>query len=357
MTSPEQIFIELIQVSLGIRKMLSRTPSDEEWKDIFDIAQKQAVAGVTFDALDGLSQKGQKLPTGLLFEWIGLSEQIKQQNLVANKRCKEITEMFAEAGFATCILKGQGNAMMYPNPLARTSGDIDIWVDTSKEKIVDFVKVRCPQTKANELHVDFPIFNDVDVEVHFKPAVPVSVFSDYRFNTYFEKYRNKQFRNEVELPDGIGKVCVPTIEFNLVYQMAHMMKHFFSEGLGIRHLMDYYYVLMSDEMQTGKDYTSVFYELGMLKFTKAVMWVLGNVFLLDGKRMVCEPDERRGKLLLQEIMAGGNFGHSDERFAKRLMTKSTTFSILIKNAKLLWLFPEEAIMAPVSNVIRRLKNI
>lgn len=356
MTSPEQLFIELIQVSLGNRKLLSRAPSDEEWKTIYDIAQNQSVAGVAFDALDGLSKKGQKLPKGLLFKWIGLAELIKQQNLVANKRCKEIAEMFAGAGFSTCILKGQGNARIYPNPLARQSGDIDIWVDASKDEIVNFIYKRFPNSKANELHIDFSVFIDIKVEVHYKPSVPVSVVSDRRFITYFEKNKGEQFHNEVEFPDGIGKICVPTVEFNVVYQMAHMMKHFFSEGLGVRHLMDYYYILISDERQKGKDYTRIFQELGMLKFAKSVMWVLGNVFLLDRNRMICEPDERRGKLLLQEIMVGGNFGHSDKRFAKRLMTKSTTLSIMLRNTKLFWLFPEEAIMAPVSNVIRWLRN-
>lgn len=356
MTSPEQIFIELIQVSLGIRKMQSRTPSDEEWKDIFDIAQKQAVAGVTFDALDGLSQKGQKLPTGLLFEWIGLAEQIKNQNHIVNQRCVEVTKDFSDAGWNSCILKGQSNAQMYPNPFSRTSGDIDIWVDASKENVVDFVRRQFPDAKVTEHHVEYPIFDNVDVEVHFKPVSAVSVRYDKRLDSYFRGRKNAQFQHGIHLSVTEGVVNVPTVEFNVVYQMAHMMKHFFSEGLGLRHLMDYYYVLMSDEKQSGKDYTTVFQELGLLRFAKAVMWVLGNVFLLDRNRMVCEPDEKRGKLLLHEIMAGGNFGHSDERFAKRLMTKSSTLSILIRNAKLFGLFPEEAIMAPVSNVIRKLRN-
>ena len=43
------------------------------------------------------------------------------------------------------------------------------------------------------------------------------------------------------------------------------------------------------------------------------MYVLREVMGLDEKRMICAPDERRGRLLLEEIMAGGNFGHYDER--------------------------------------------
>lgn len=351
-----RLFFELLQVALGHYSSLSTAPSEKEWKAIFYISQKQTVASVVFEALETLSNKGIKPPQALLFEWIGLSEQVRNQNRVVNQRCAEITKTFCDAGWKTCILKGQGNALMYPNPLCRMPGDVDIWVDASKDDVVDFVRRQFPDARVTEHHIEYHIFDDVEVEVHFRPVSAVSVSYDKRLDSYCFGQKDEQFQNRVNLPETEGGVNVPTVEFNVIYQMAHMMKHFFSEGLGMRHLMDYYFVMMSDEMQTGKDYTSVFQELGLLRFAKAVMWVLGNVFLLERNRMVCEPDERRGELLLQEIMAGGNFGHGDKRFAKRLITKSSTLSILIRNAKLFWQFPEEAIMAPVSNVIRRLKN-
>lgn len=350
------LFFELIQVALGQKECLTKNPSEQEWKAMFDMAKKQAVIGIAFLALNKLAEIGQKPPLSLLYEWIGLSEQIKARNKLVNSRCIDITKLFADAGFSSCILKGQGNALMYPEPLLRTSGDIDIWVDASKDDVVDYVRKQFPAAKVREHHVEYPIFKDVEVEVHFRPVSAVSVRYDERLDSFFIGQKDAQFQHNVNLLNIAERVHIPTVEFNVIYQMAHMMKHFFSEGLGMRHLIDYYYVLISDENHIGKDYTPIFQELGMLRFAKAVMWALGNVFSLDGNRMVCGLDERRGKLLLQEIMAGGNFGHNDARGAKRLMTMSSTLSILMKNAKLFRLFPEESISAPVSNVIRRLKN-
>lgn len=350
------LFFELIQVALGQKESLTKNPSEQEWEAMFDMAKKQAVVGIAFLALNKLAEIGQKPPLSLLYEWIGLSEQIKARNKLVNSRCIEVTKLFANAGFRSCILKGQGNALMYSDPLLRTSGDIDIWVDASKEDVVCFVKKQYPVSKVREHHVEYPIFKDVEVEVHFRPVYAVSVRYDERLDSYLIGQKDAQFQHSVNFSDIAERVHIPTVEFNVIYQMAHMMKHFFSEGLGMRHLIDYYYVLMSDEKHIGKDFTPIFQELGMLRFAKAVMWVLGNVFLLDRNRMVCGLDERRGGLLLQEIMVGGNFGHNDERFAKRLMSMSSTLSIFIKNAKLFRLFPEESISAPVSNVIRRLKN-
>ena len=116
-----ELFYELVQIALGQRELLSCTPSAAEWAELFSLAQKQAVTGVALNALEKMSQQGQKPPVNLLLEWIGLSEQIKAQNLLLNKRCGEITRLFSDAGFRTCILKGQGNALMYPDPLSRNS--------------------------------------------------------------------------------------------------------------------------------------------------------------------------------------------------------------------------------------------
>ena len=126
-----ELFYELVQIALGQREKLSRKPSDTEWDELFTLSQKQAVTGVTLIALDKLSQQGQKPPVNMLLEWIGQSEQIKSQNLLLNKRCGEITKLFSDAGFRTCILKGQGNALMYPDQLSRNSGDIDLWVEVA----------------------------------------------------------------------------------------------------------------------------------------------------------------------------------------------------------------------------------
>ena len=247
---------------------------------------------------------------------------------------------------------------MYPSPMSRQPGDIDIWIDGSKDDIVKLVHSYYPKANVTEHHVEFPIYGDVEVEVHYKPAVAVSVRYDKRLREFWKAHKEEQFANKKNLANGVGEITVPTVEFNIVYQMAHMMKHFFSEGLGMRHVIDYYYVLHSahDVGLSFKEFSYTFSRLGMKRFACAMMWVLTVMCGMPKEWIICNEDEKRGRLLLDEIMAGGNFGHGDTRKSKKLMTKSATLSIIMKNLKMVWLFPEEAIMAPVSNVIRRLKN-
>lgn len=348
------LFLELIQVALGNRDVLSKTPADDEWVELFAMSQKQAVVGVAFDALDHLAKRGQKLPSNLLFEWIGLTEQIQQQNHLVNKRCGDIVRLFLDAGFKCCILKGQGNAIMYPEPLLRQSGDIDVWVDATKEQIESFVHKMFPEAEETSHHIDYPVFDDVNVEVHFTPTYSVLRRYQRELEKIIEVKKINQFNNPVLLADNKEMINVPTDEFNIVYQLSHMQRHFFYGGLGLRQVIDFYYLLKKVNGKVDIDkIKKEIKSLGLSRYASAVMWLLKNVLLMEDKYLICLPDEKRGKLLFDEIMKSGNFGQYDRRLSQKAMKKSATLSILIRNLGLIRLFPEEAILAPIDGLIRQ----
>lgn len=54
-----------------------------------------------------------------------------------------------------------------------------------------------------------------------------NLISNGRLQEYFNKNADTQFANIVMLPDGAGKIAVPTTAFNRIYQMAHISNHFF----------------------------------------------------------------------------------------------------------------------------------
>lgn len=49
-----ELFVELLQVSLGTREKLSRVPSAVEWQALMDEAQRQAIAGILACGLERL---------------------------------------------------------------------------------------------------------------------------------------------------------------------------------------------------------------------------------------------------------------------------------------------------------------
>lgn len=309
--SESQLYFSFIKGTL--KQNSQRFPEWDtiDWNRFYAFAQQQAVMGVVFEGIERIKPN---IPRELLLHWLALSEQIKQRNITMNRRAVEVTKFFAEAGFRSCILKGQGNNLMYPNPYVRNSGDIDIWIDAKRKDISDFVKSRCPDAEDGEHHILFSIFKDVMVEAHYTPCNSNVPKYNKLLQAFFRTHAEEQFTNQVRLPDTEGNVCVPTPEFNVVFQLSHIMSHFFVEGIGLRQFIDYYYVLRHTESTETRVLLNT---LGMLKFASGVMWVEKECLGLEEQYLITEPDEKVGKLILQEMLEGGNFGHHDQRYSFR----------------------------------------
>ena len=319
------MFFELIQVALGVRERLSRNPSDEEWGRVFQMAKEQAVAAFVFPALEQLSKLGQKPPTAVLLEWFGLAEQVKAQNGLMNQEAARLTTLFENEGHQTAILKGQANARLYnchtdctdkgnDLSLLRQPGDIDVWVSGGKERVVQTLRKlhlvegelkRFHSDKAQESyhHIHLPRNEQgVDVEVHFRPS---SGNYDPFTNRRLQAFLSREIAQENELvSEGFR---VPSTRFALVMQLAHIQRHFIDEGVGMRQIIDYYYLLRKWRMENeelGVDWKS----LGLHHIAGAMMWLMKEVLLMDEGWMIASPDEKRGRMLLEVVMAGGNFG-------------------------------------------------
>ncbi len=346
MRATEQLFFELIQVAIGRCNNLSKKPSEKEWKAIFDLADKHAAAGVAFAALEELVKQDQKPPTEILLEWIGLSEQIKNRNLIVNKRCKDLKKLFIDNGFMCCVLKGQGVALYYNNPGLRQSGDIDVWVKGDREKILNFARKNGYHIGHIDIkHSDIDFFEDVPVEVHFIPSWMFSPFKNKRLQRFFAEQVDNQFRNK----DVEAGFTHTTIEFDLVYSLVHIYRHVFEEGIGLRQLLDYYHILIHSDKPQREDALRVLKSLGMSSFVGGVMYVLQKCFLLDTDLMLCEVNERHGEFLLSEILIAGNFGHYDTRYGfhgkeERFRNGIVT---LKRNFRYLFYYPSEVCWSPI----------
>ena len=312
--SESQLYFSFIKGTL--KQDSQRLPEWDtiDWNSFYAFAQQQAVMGVVFEGIERIKPN---IPRELLLQWLALSEQIKQRNILMNRRAVEVTKVFAEAGFRSCVLKGQGNNLMYPNPYVRNSGDIDIWIDAKRKDITDFVKSRCPDAEDGERHIHFPVFKDVEVEVHYVPCSSNVPKFNKHLQAFFRTHAEEQFIHQVRLPDVEGNVCVPTHKFNVIYQLAHIMSHFFTEGIGLRQFIDYYYVLRHTESIKSTEKRALLNTFGMLKFAKGVMWIEKECLGLEERYLIAEPDEKVGKLILQEMLEGGNFGHHDQRYSFR----------------------------------------
>ena len=241
MLKQQKIFFDFLRFSIGSAKEIPGSLKEADWKELYRIAQKQALLGVLFHGIQRLPKEfapEQKL----LMQWMVMAEQIRKQNIRLFLDSVKVCKNFENEGFANCILKGQGNALLYPDPYMRTPGDIDIYLSGGRRKIMKYVDQVCPNQVMRYHHVDFPVMKTA-IEVHFTPSYMFYPIHNRRMQKWFEKVMDLQCSNVVTLPDGYGKITVPTMNFNVIYILSHLYRHIFTEGIGLRQLLDYYFVI------------------------------------------------------------------------------------------------------------------
>ena len=346
-----------LKYCLGYKGNISRVVDNMDWQELYSFASKQALLGLCFDGIERLGKENPEelrlnpIERELLMTWMGKAQQIRRQNMKVNVVASKLYSMLREDGLRCCILKGQGNALMYPNPYSRTPGDVDVWIDASREKILEYAQKKFELGDDIRLQHLETSLDGVPVELHFFPCSMNNPLYHARLQKWFRRNADLQCSHIVGLPDGAGDIAIPTSAFNVVYQLCHLYHHFFDEGIGMRQIIDYYYVVSmlnaNCEMLTWLSKELKY--LGLWKFAGAVMYVLHEALGLPEEKMIAPMDEKRGKLLLTEILNGGNFGKHFTKyggFTHQSMAKKYFLKIW-RNMHFVRYYPAEALSEPI----------
>ena len=242
MLKQQKIFFDFLHFCIGSAKEIPSSLKKADWKELYAIAKKQCLVGVLFDGIKKLPAEHVGMKKELLLQWMAESQMLEKANVRQNDAAIQVSEWFRKKGFRTCILKGQGNALMYPNPYSRTPGDIDIWVEGEDKRVISFVRSISPHEKACYHHIEFPSYKGVEVEVHYRPSFLLCFWHNRKLQKYYERVKEEQFSHRVMLGEQ-GEIAIPMVEFNLIFQLTHIYAHLMNEGIGLRQLVDYYYVL------------------------------------------------------------------------------------------------------------------
>ena len=330
-----------------------------DWNNFFVWAKQQSIVGIILEGIQKTDKEALNIPLGVLMKWIGYVNQIENRNRQLNIRCTEIVDHFKAKGFESCILKGQGISTMYPNPLLRTPGDIDLWLRSEIKdsrnnrirEIISSVRQVNPHGRAIYHHIDYGNFKGVDVEVHYRPTFMNNLIVNSRLQQWMKDHEDEQFCNQIVLPGQEKCVSVPTWEFNVVFQLSHIYRHVIQRGIGLRQMIDYYYLLRSNTNRTNDtNIRDTLRNLGLEKIAGAVMWVLNEVLGLEESYLVVPKDEKRGKVLLAEILKGGNFGQSDVENQKATTAVKKNILRIKRDLRMMRYFPSECMWEPIFRV-------
>ena len=347
-------FFELLQVAIGNIECLSHSPSPPEWEQMYTLAKEQSLLAICFDGIEHLPDY--QLPNKLLLmNWLGATIYIRNVNKKVNKQCIELQQRLNEDGFSNCILKGQGVAQYYPEYLKmlRQSGDIDIWVKGGMRKVLSYANNIFGNVEFDYINAHLPYFEDTEVEVHWRLTQMHNLWKNRLLQKWVAENEYSLLSETVVLSSG-DILTVPSLELNLFYLLLHIYNHEFSEGIGLRQLMDYYFVLqkLDSNCKTAKMLIKRF---GLCKFASGILWIMQFVFGLSQIQLnkICtslnlEINEKEGRFLLNEIMMNGNFGHHDKRIKKLSSGKMQyLLSSIQHNYHLATHYPSEFFWTPI----------
>ena len=404
-------YLDFLRFSLHEQAEVPECVRVINWLSLLQFAKQQSIQGIYWMGVRRLGELKENKPTDDdVMKWMAACGKLVNRNNHVTEKSAWVAKNFQTEGFRSCLLKGQGNALFYPDPTLRYPGDIDIWVSptptlpsregessptpnpspvgrgtkvsptggdiegassaalqrskgssgsrrssfhfslfTNREDedirtVIAYCRQFVPDAKACYHHIDFLNAGDVPVEVHYRPSWLNSPFNNRRLQQYFLEHADAQFANQQ--PQGFA---VPTWDFNRVFLLSHIANHLLHEGIGLRQVIDYYYLLKSNpDRNSIDDYEKEFKRLGLLPFARQLMWVLCQVLGLDEQLLVARQDERRGRLLLNEMMAGGNLGKHDERFLSGSYSSAVKSNLqrLVRDLRMMRYFPSECLWEP-----------
>lgn len=350
--TPIKKFILLLRRGMGLtdkdgQQTMPAIDGEQEWQLMMRLAKKQAVLGMVGQGVQKMTEE-QRPPQNIYIRFYLLDEKIGILNRTVDAACVKVAAMLDKAGLPCCILKGQGVALTYPDPAARMPGDIDVWVVAPPKQVIAFARQARPDAFACYHHVEYVKCDGIEVELHYRPAFLNNPIHNRRLQRWFLSEAAAQLEHRVELPNNVGMVSIPTNAFNRIFLMAHIMNHVIHEGVGMRQMMDYYFLLHQGFTEEERLHdVQLLRQFGLYDITAAVMFALEKLFAMPKELLLVPPDERRGIYLLNEILYGGNFGKFNPQSAKAHTAWSKNMLRLKRDWQLMMVFPSECLWEPM----------
>ncbi len=351
MKKSQELFFELLRIYTGAQQSLHNAYSKNEWEGAYRIAEEQSVVGILLSALEKIQEEDNSLLPSKIFllQWIGMGQIVEQNTKKMEEAGNTVVKYFRENGFACQILKGSSVARYYPQPDRRSSGDIDVWLDGGRKKIYEFARKFDKEAKlygVNYHHIHFHLIEGVHIEVHIWPSFLSSPLRNYRLHKFCNMYHPTM------------QSSMPSLAFDRVFILLHCYRHMCGDGVGLRQIMDYFYVLKTSFNENVNlndnwrvDTVMWIKRLGMERFARGLMWVLKMYFGLEEQYLLMEPDENEGRFIMQEVLLTGNMGHSDLRsWGSKQTALSRFFFNLKRDIYLAKHYPYEAFWQPFFSI-------
>ena len=286
----KECFFKLIRLGIGTEKYSDfPTLNRESWAQVCGLGKTMALMGIMVSGIETLPKE--KMPEkDILLRLVERVWQTEKMNAELNRKSVEMYELYKKEGFSPILLKGQGTATFYPKPERRMPGDVDLWLLCEKKEITEYLSGKFDKLDISDRHIK-PLEKEYEgVELHTIPCEMNSPSANIKLQRLLERWKNEGVL--IDLPNGIGKVRIPSDRMNRTYMLIHKYSHFKSGGIGLKQVLDYMMLLRKgfteeERIVSVKDIK----ELNLKRFCSAVMYVLKEYLGIEDEFLLMKPNK------------------------------------------------------------------
>lgn len=297
--------------------------TDERWWDVYQMAMRQTVAGIVYRGL--LYLPDNLLPDdSLMIRWVAQVDSIERKNKRMTAVAYRLIYQMRRNGLHPVLLKGQGVAAWYEQPLLRECGDIDLYFPSAEEaqKAFDLMCRAGCRPRRQPDGSDHYCWQGIEVEHHTR------LFDLY--NPLLRGYLSTLIREhgvmEMALTGGASeeghirckKVSVPSPLLNLMMLNAHLLKHLMGHGIGLRQFCDMaraYHVLCGS--YSPEELKAAYKRTGLFKWSVQLhTFLTQHLGLCRAELPYADMDASTSSDWLHIVLSGGNFGQYGETKGK-----------------------------------------
>lgn len=307
-------FLTLLRTGLWEEEVSFSAFGKVDYGEVVRLAEEQSVLGLVAAGLD--QSVGLSVPKDKMLNFIGGALQVEQRNLSMNLFISGLIDQLRKADICTLLVKGQGLAQCYERPLWRSCGDIDLLL--SQDNYNKAKKFLLPLASSVEkenistMHLGMTI-DQWTVELH--GTMRSCCLSS--MDKTIDKVQNDLFfgGNVRSWMNGNTMVFLPSPDNDVFLVFSHIIKHFYSGGIGLRQICDWCRILWTfrskinikllEERLRAAGVMTEWRTFAALAVNYLDMPIEAMPFYSPGRKW-----KKKAKRVLDYVLRVGNFGHT-----------------------------------------------
>lgn len=221
-------------------------PAPADWETVYRLAAGQGLLVVAWEGYMALFGKGAvpvPMPKRLKMQWYGASVGIEERQKRKFETAAAFAQMLHEEHIQTIVLKGAAYALYYPNVWSREYGDLDCYLGGDYQRGNELSAHRHAKVSDGgykHSHIDY---RGLSIENHRfftgHNHTKTGIRTEYRLRDFFG-------REPAEPIEGT-RLYRPNRDFTALFLVCHAQRHFFYEGITVRHLTDWAQFLRAEQ--------------------------------------------------------------------------------------------------------------